>query len=74
MAMQASGKRQGLDLDIGRNHARYMEEAGFEDSRWGGYKVPFWKGAEKEVLGSGRLTEHVVGDQWGLYWHAIPGL
>ena len=73
-AILAAGKRQGLDLDVGRNHARYMEEAGFVDVRRWEYKVPYWKGAERELPGSQKMTQHVVGDKWGFYWHLIPKL
>ena len=61
-AIRAGGKRQRLSLDIGRNQPVHMEEAGFVDVRRREYKVPFWKGWEKEMPGSGRRTEHVVGD------------
>ena len=32
-AILVGGKRKHLNLDVGRNHARYMEEAGFVDIR-----------------------------------------
>ena len=32
-AIRAGWKRQGLDLDIGRNNAVHMQEAGFVDVR-----------------------------------------
>ena len=73
-AIRAGGERQGLDLDVGRHHAAYMEDAGFVDVKRWEYKVPFWKGAENELPGSRRMTEHMVGDKWGFYWHLIPKL
>ena len=73
-AIRAGGKRQGLDLDKGRNHAVYLENASFVDVRRWEYKVSFWEGAEKERPGSRRMTEHVFGDQWGSYQHVIPRL
>ncbi len=73
-ALRAGGKRQGLDVDAGRNQSGYMEAAGFVDVRRWEYKVPYWTGAEKELPGSKKMTEHVIGDKWGLYWHMIPKL
>ena len=49
----------------------YMEEAGFLDVRRWGYKVLFWMGPEKEMLGSRKRLMHVVGNKRGPYWHAI---
>lgn len=73
-AIRAGGKRQGLDLDCGRNEPGYMKEAGFVDVQRWEYKSPYWTGAEKELPGSKRMAEHVIGDKWGLYWHMIPKL
>ena len=73
-AIRAGGKRQGLDLDAGRNHAGYMGQVGFVDVQGGEYKVPYWMGAEKDLPGSKKMTEHVIGDKWGFYWHLIPKL
>ena len=73
-AVRAGGQRQGLDLDAGRNQAKYMESAGFVDVQRWEYKVPFWTGVEAELSGSKKMTEHVIGDKWGLYWHMIPKL
>ena len=73
-AIRAGGKRQGLDLGKRRNHTVYLEKASFVDARRWEYKLPFWKGAEKERPGRRRTTEHVFGDQWGSYQHVIPRL
>ena len=73
-AIRAGGQRQGLDLDAGRNQANYMESAGFVDVQRWEYKVPFWREAEEKLLGSEKMTEHVIGDKWGFYWHVIPKL
>ncbi|CAD6588516.1 MAG: hypothetical protein ASARMPREDX12_003355 [Alectoria sarmentosa] len=62
-AIRAGGKRQGLDLDAGRNHAGYMGQVGFVDVQGGEYKVPYWMGAEKDLPGSKKMTEHVIGDK-----------
>lgn len=73
-AIRAGGKRQSLDLDVARNHATYMENAGFVDVKSTVYKFPYWEGAEKEFPGSELITRHAVGDRWGFYWHLIPRL
>ena len=73
-AIRTGGQRQGLDLDAGRNQSQYLESVGFVDVQRWEYKVPFWTGAEAELPGSKKMTEHVIGDKWGLYWHMIPKL
>ena len=73
-SIRAGGSRQGLDLDAGLNIRRYMEKAGFVDIQRWEYRVPFWKGAVTEQPGSRLMTEHAIGDKWGLYWHMLPKL
>ena len=51
-----------------------MEEAGFVDVRRWEYKVPFCKGLERDMLDSGRMTEHVVGDPLGSLLACDPRL
>ena len=73
-SMRAGGIRQGLDLDAGLNTRHYMEEAGFVDIQRWEYGVPYWKGAGKEHPETKLMTDHVIGDKWGLYWHMLPKL
>ena len=73
-AIRDGGFRQGLDLDAGSTIEGYMEGAGFVDIQRWEYKIPYWKGALKEKPEARRMTEHAIGDKWGLYWHMIPKL
>lgn len=73
-SLRAGGVQQGLDLDAGLNIQRYMEEAGFVDIQRWKYRVPYWKGAAKEQPEARQMTEHAIGDKWGLYWHMLPKL
>ena len=73
-SIRAGGLRQGLDLDAGLSIRRYMEEAGFTDIQRWEFRVPFWKGAEMEQPEARQITEHAIGDKWGLYWHMLPKL
>lgn len=40
-----------------------LEQAGFVDVQRWEYKVPYWMGAEKELRGSKKMTEHVIVDK-----------
>jgi len=73
-SIRAGGLRQGLDLDAGLNIRRYMEDAGFVDIQTWDYRIPFWKAASEERPETRKITEHAIGDPWGLYWHMIPQL
>lgn len=73
-AIRTGQKKQHLDPDVGRNHTKYMEGAGFVDVQRWEWKVPFWRGAEKELPGTEKITDHVIDDKWGFYWHVIPKL
>lgn len=69
--IRKGGKLQGLDLDAGLTVKKYMEDAGFVDIQNWEFRIPLWRipGAESE-----KMTEHAIGDKWGLYWHMIPRL
>ncbi|KAL2043901.1 hypothetical protein N7G274_003421 [Stereocaulon virgatum] len=73
-AIREGGFKQGLDLDAGWTIKRYMEDAGFVNIQRWEYRVPYWRGALKERPEATRMTEHAIGDRWGLYWHMIPKL
>ena len=71
-AIRDGGKRIGLDLEAGLTVKGYMEAAGFMDvERWE-YRIPFWMDALVEQPEAKLMTEHVIGDKWGLYWHMLP--
>ena len=73
-SIRAGGVRLGLDLDSGITIRRYMQEAGFVDiERWE-YRIPYWRGAGEEYPETRMMTEHLIGDKWGLYWHMFPKL
>ncbi|TAQ87964.1 hypothetical protein B7494_g3726 [Chlorociboria aeruginascens] len=69
--IREGGALQGLDLDAGVHISKYMEDAGFVDVQRWEFAIPYWRtpGADSEAM-----TEHVVADKWGLYWHMIPRL
>lgn len=69
--IREGGALLGLDLDAGLNVRKYMEDAGFVDIQRWEFPIPYWRnpGASSEVI-----TEHYIGDKWGLYWHMIPRL
>jgi len=69
--IREGGKLQGLDLDAGLTVQKYMEDAGFVDIQRWEFPIPFWRvpGANSEAM-----TDHAIGDKWGLYWHMIPRL
>ena len=66
-SIRAGEVRLGLDLDAGLNIRRHIEEAGFVDIQRWVYRIPYWKGAQKEHPEARKMTEHLIGDQWGLY-------
>ncbi|KAF4632503.1 hypothetical protein G7Y89_g5628 [Cudoniella acicularis] len=68
---ERGGALQGLDLDAGLTVRKYMEDAGFVDIQRWEFRIPYWRvpGADSEAM-----TEHLIGDKWGLYWHMIPKL
>ena len=73
-SIRAGGARLGLDLDCGLTIRRYMEEAGFVDIQRWEYRIPYWRGAVKEHPETSKMTEFMIGDKWGLYWHMLPKL
>lgn len=69
-AIRDGGLRKGLDLDCGTNINSYMEKAGFVDVQRWEYQVPLWR---DETRPETRLmTELMIDDRWGLYWHMLP--
>jgi hypothetical protein len=48
-----------------------MADAGFVDIQTWEFRIPYWrtKGVNSEAM-----TEHLIDDKWGLYWHMIPRL
>ena len=73
-SIRAGGVRLGLDLDSGFTIRRYMEDAGFVDIQRWEYRIPYWRAAGKEHPETRKMTEHLIGDRWGLYWHMFPKL
>ena len=71
-AIRDGGKRIGLDLEAGLTVKGYMEAAGFVDVQRWEYRIPFWMDALVEQPEARPMTEHVIGDKWGLYWHMLP--
>ena len=69
-----SGVRLGLDLDAGLTIRQYMEEAGFVDVQRWEYRIPYWRTAGQQHPETRKMTELMIGDKWGLYWHMIPKL
>ena len=73
-SIRAGGVHLGLDLDAGLNIAQYMEEAGFVEIERREYQIQYWREAESEQPEAMTMTEHLIGDKWGLYWHIFPKL
>lgn len=73
-SIRTGGAKQGLDLDAGLNIPRYMEDAGFVDVQTWEHRIPFWRSAAVERPETKAITEHSIGDPWGLYWHMLPKL
>ena len=73
-SIRAGGASKGLDLDAGLNIYQYMKDAGFVDIQRWEYRVPCWRSAGDERPETRPMTEHIIGDKWGLYWHMLPKL
>ena len=71
-SLRAGGARLGLDMDCGLSIRRYMEEAGFVDVQRWEYQIPYWRGAGEMHPETSKMTEFMVEDKWGLYWHMLP--
>jgi hypothetical protein len=63
-------RAKGMDLDCGKNTREYMIDAGFVDVNTERFDVPYWRNGEKPE--TKEVSELVIGDPDGYFWHAIP--
>ena len=63
-------KEKGMDLDCGKNTKCYMLDTGFVDVDAKQFVLPYWRNLERPE--TRELSDLVIGDPDGYFWHATP--